>query len=187
MHEMKTRGRRLGLLAVLAASAVAAGACSRAGASPTVSDTTGGNSGSGAAGRSSVSIVSPPPSPGGGATAAVNGIYRWTISKDQGLAQSPRPDDIAEYPLLITVTLKGSNSGTFAVAVVGSSSELRYGDSGTYTVTGNRMTFQGLNGPPVTFTFSADPAGNLTVSAVEGTDTPEDARIWMVVPWTKIQ
>jgi hypothetical protein len=61
-----------------------------------------------------------------------------------------------------------------------------YGDNGTYIVQGDQITFRGSTPPPLTFTFSADAKGNLTLSPVQPMSV-DDAYIWATELWTKIQ
>jgi hypothetical protein len=179
MHEMKTRGR-VSLIAVVAAAALAITACSPSAAVPNVSDTASGGLSSGAAGGSAVPIVSP--SVVNAAMSALNGTYRWTMTKEDALAYAPAEDTtpaaLAQLPRVGTRILE---DGMW----VGDPG-FQFGDSGTYTVEGNRVTFRSVDGSLKTFTFSVDAKGDLTVTPVQPMSA-EDAYIWSTEVWTKIK
>jgi TRAP-type C4-dicarboxylate transport system substrate-binding protein len=106
----------------------------------------------------------------GSTPAKLDGIYRYTITK-QDLIEAGDPED----PGTFTVTLEG---GKFSHHGTGG------GFSGTYTVENNRITFKG--GDAVnTFTFSLDDDGDLHLKPVPPMD-PGDAFMFSVHPWTRI-
>lgn len=117
------------------------------------------------------------------AASALSGVYRWTLTKEDalahGLPQDKTPDALAQLPTVGTRILK---DGTW----VGDPG-LDRGDHGTYTVDGDRLAFRGSdNSRVLTFTFSADDKGDLTLTPVLPMNL-EDAFIWSTEPWTKIQ
>jgi TRAP-type C4-dicarboxylate transport system substrate-binding protein len=110
----------------------------------------------------------------GTAPAYLNGVYRWTITKQQA-ATAGSPDD-PDFPATTTFWLKdgsyrGSGDGT---------------DHGTYWVTGNRITFHALvYHTTETFTFRRSTNGDLSLTPVLPMDHG-DAVLMSTVPWTKI-
>jgi hypothetical protein len=176
MHEMKTR-RRVSLIAVVAAAALAITACSPSTAVPKVIDTA-----SGISSLSGSPALATSPVPSAAAPSTLNGTYRWTMTKEHALAYAPPEDTtpaaIAQLPRVGTRILK---DGTW----VGDPG-YENGDNGTYIVQGNQITFRGSTPPPLTFTFSADAKGNLTLSPVQPMSA-DDAYIWATELWTKIQ
>lgn len=176
MHEMKTRGR-VSLTAVVVAAALAITACSPGAAVPKVNDT--------AAGSSSLSgspALATSPVPSAAAPSALNGTYRWTMTKEHALAYAP-PEDrtpaaLAQLPRVGTRILK---DGTW----VGDPG-LRKRRQRDLHRPGKPDDVPGIDPPPLTFTFSADAKGNLTLSPVQPMGA-DDAYVWATELWTKIQ
>lgn len=112
----------------------------------------------------------------GSAPARLNGIYRYTITKEDVIEFGM--GDPADYPTTNTVTLDG---GEFSVRGP-------YGGfSGTYTVEESRISFHVPEYDVTnTFTFSIDDDGNLHMKAVPPMD-PGDAFEFTVHPWTRIR
>ena len=111
----------------------------------------------------------------GSAPAYLNGIYRYTITKQDVIKHDM--GDPADYPTTNTVTLDG---GEFSIRGP------RGGFSGTYTVEDDKITFEvpeyeARN----TWTFSVDDDGDLHLTPVQPMD-PGDAFEFSVHPWTRI-
>ena len=112
----------------------------------------------------------------GSAPAYLNGTYRWTITKED--VRKHDMGDPAEAPITNTVTLDGEK---FTV------SSARGGFSGTYSVDGDRITFDVPEYRVAnTFTFSVDDDGNLHLTPGPLVD-PGDAFVFSIHPWTKIR
>jgi TRAP-type C4-dicarboxylate transport system substrate-binding protein len=109
----------------------------------------------------------------GTAPAGLNGTYRYLLTKEDALkVEDPEPD---EFPHVTTVRLRDGkvDGGCF-------------GQGATYSVTGDRITFDTPEyGYSTTFTFSADGAGNLHLTPVPPTDKG-DAFECSYKAWTKI-
>ena len=182
---MKARGRR-GLIAAVALTAVIAIGCSPSAAGPSASSNPDGSGVTAPASQSALASPSemsiPSPSAVDAATSALNGTYRWTMTKEDALAYAPpedrTPEALATLPRVGTRILK---DGTW----VGDPGSVN-GDNGTYAVDGNRVAFRSVGGDLYTFTYTADAKGDLTLVPVQPI-RPEDAYIWSTEPWTKIQ
>jgi TRAP-type C4-dicarboxylate transport system substrate-binding protein len=112
----------------------------------------------------------------GSAPAHLNGIYRYTITKQDVIKHDM--GDPADYPTTNTVTLEG---GEFSIRGP------RGGFSGTYTVEDDKITFEVPEYEVAnTFTFSIDDDGNLHLKPVQPMD-PGDAFEFSVHPWTRIR
>jgi TRAP-type C4-dicarboxylate transport system substrate-binding protein len=113
-----------------------------------------------------------PAASAGTVPADLNGVYRWTITKQDAIAAGAGDDP--DYPTTITVSLK---DGSFRA-----SGGLR----ATYSVTGDRITFDIPEfGYSLTFTLSVDGKGNLHLTPVQPMDHG-DAVLWSTKPWIKI-
>jgi TRAP-type C4-dicarboxylate transport system substrate-binding protein len=104
----------------------------------------------------------------------LNGVYRWTITKQEAATAGAADDP--DYPATTTFWLKdgtyrGSGDGT---------------NHGTYWVTGNRITFHALvYHTTETFTFKRSTSGDLSLTPVLPMNTG-DAVLMSTMPWTKI-
>jgi TRAP-type transport system periplasmic protein len=113
-----------------------------------------------------------PAASAGTVPADLNGVYRYTITKNDAIAAGAGDDP--EYPATNTVWLQ---DGSFRA-----SGGLR----ATYSVTGDRITFDIPDfGYSLTFTFSVDGKGNLHLTPVQPMDHG-DAVLWSTKPWIKI-
>jgi TRAP-type C4-dicarboxylate transport system substrate-binding protein len=102
----------------------------------------------------------------------LNGVYRYTITKEDAIAAGAGDDP--DYPMTNTVWLE---DGNFRAAG---------GLRGTYLVDGDRISFKWVDFATVnTFTFTRDPKGNLTLTPVPPMDKG-DAVLWSTKPWIKI-
>jgi TRAP-type C4-dicarboxylate transport system substrate-binding protein len=102
----------------------------------------------------------------------LNGVYRYTITKKDAIAAGAGDDP--DYPATNTVWLK---DGSFRAAG---------GLRGTYSVTGDRITFDVPDfGYSLAFTLSVDGKGNLHLTPVQPMDHG-DAVLWSTKPWIKI-
>jgi TRAP-type C4-dicarboxylate transport system substrate-binding protein len=110
------------------------------------------------------------------APAFLNGVYRWTITKEDVIKHDM--GDPADYPSTNTATLDG---GEFTVRGT-------YGGfSGTYTVEEDRISFHVPEWDlTTTFSFTIDDDGNLHLEPVPPID-PGDAFEFSVHPWTRIR
>ena len=155
--------RLLILLAGTALVVLAAAACGGSGSTP-ASDT---------------SAVLPE-----GVASDLNGIYRWTITKEDALAsetEDKSPEHLAEFPCVFTMTLE---DGTWKLThtEVGQPYTDSPGDS--YSIQGDRISFD-WEDSILTFTFSVDDEGTLEVRPVEPMDAG-DQFVWATHPWIKI-
>ena len=103
---------------------------------------------------------------------SLNGVYRFSISTEEATAAGAGDDP--DYPTTVTVTLE---DGIFIN---------EHNDRGTYGVDGDRIWFTWSEDvTPLTFTFTRDEDGNLTLETVEPMD-PGDRILWTTKTWTKI-
>jgi TRAP-type C4-dicarboxylate transport system substrate-binding protein len=116
----------------------------------------------------------------GSAPAYLNGIYRYTITKEDVIEHDM--GDPADYPSTNTVTL---DDGRFSLRGVG---PLGHGGfSGNYTVEKNRITFEVPEyGETTIWTFFVDDHGDLHLTPVLPMD-PGTAFEFSVHPWTRIR
>ncbi len=114
-----------------------------------------------------------PAASAGTVPADLNGVYRYTITKKDAIAAGAGDDP--DYPTTNTVWLE--DDGSFRA-----SGGLR----GTYSVTGDRITFDVPDfGYSLTFTLSVDGMGNLHLTPVQPMDHG-DAVLWSTKTWIKI-
>jgi TRAP-type transport system periplasmic protein len=110
------------------------------------------------------------------APAFLNGVYRWTITKEDVIKHDM--GDPADYPSTNTATLDGgeiSVRGTYG------------GWSGTYTVEEDRISFHVPEWDlTTTFSFTIDDDGNLHLEPGPSVD-PGDAFELSFHPWTRIR
>jgi TRAP-type C4-dicarboxylate transport system substrate-binding protein len=112
------------------------------------------------------------PASTGTVPADLNGVYRYTITKNDAIAAGAGDDP--DYPATNTVWLK---DGSFRATG---------GLRATYSVTGDRITFDIPEfGYSLTFTLSVDGKGNLHLTPVQPMDHG-DAVLWSTKPWIKI-
>jgi hypothetical protein len=104
--------------------------------------------------------------------ADLNGVYRYTITKQDAVAAGAGDDP--DYPATNTVWLKDG--------ALRASGGLR----GSYSVAGDRITFDVPEfGYSLTFTLAVDGKGNLHLTPVQPMDHG-DAVLWSTKPWIKI-
>lgn len=108
------------------------------------------------------------------AASRLNGVYRFTISKEEAVAAGAGDDP--DYPTTVTVTLE---DGTFIN---------EHGDGGTYEVDGDRITFIWSEHPdtPTTWKFTRNDDGDLELKPGEPEMDPGDVILMTTKPWTKI-
>jgi hypothetical protein len=117
---------------------------------------------------------SKPVSQTGAAPAYLNGVYRWTITREEAAAAGS-PND-PDYPATTTMWLK---DGQYRASGDGT-------NYGTYWVSGNRITFHAeVYDSTNTFAFTRDSNGDLHLEPVLPMDRG-DAVLMSAVPWTKI-
>jgi TRAP-type transport system periplasmic protein len=108
----------------------------------------------------------------GTAPAYLNGTYRYTLTtEDARRAGEPDP---SEYPRTNTWILK---DGHFDVTG---------GFTGSYSVEGNRITFEPVGDFTTTFTFTVDDDGNLNLDPVPPVDPGAAFETGSHTTWTKI-
>lgn len=120
----------------------------------------------------------------GTASSSLNGTYRWTITKQDALA-SPTEDKSAEhlatFPWILTATLR---DGTWTLSHTGGEVQTDTpGDS--YSVQGDRLTFDWTGVGILTFTYTRDEHGSLHLKPVPPMD-PGNVFVWTTHPWTKL-
>jgi TRAP-type C4-dicarboxylate transport system substrate-binding protein len=111
---------------------------------------------------------------GGAATASpyLNGTYRYTLTKEA--ARKAGEPDLSELPRTNTWILK---DGQF---------DATGGFTGSYSVEGNRITFEPIGDHANTFTFTVDDKGNLNLDPVHPTDPGAAFETGSHTIWTKI-
>jgi hypothetical protein len=118
-------------------------------------------------------VPAQPTESSGTATADLNGIYRWTITKEE--ARKGGEPDLENYPSVTTAILKD-----------GHMDKGPGGPGTTYSVAGDRITFDVPDfGYSLTFIFSVDGKGNLHLTPVPPMDKG-DQFVWSRKVWTKI-
>lgn len=100
----------------------------------------------------------------------LNGVYRFTITKEEAIAAGAGDDP--DYPTTVTLWLE---DGTFTNET---------GESGTYRVDGDSFYSQWSDFLLV-FTFTRDDQGNLTMEPVMPMD-PGNRVLWTTKTWIKI-
>jgi len=106
--------------------------------------------------------------------ADLNGVYRWTITKEEA-RKGGEPDWEEGFPMVATAILKD-----------GHMDKGPGGPGTTYSVAGDRITFDVPDfGYSLTFTFSVDGKGNLHLTPVPPMDKG-DQFVWSRKVWTKI-
>jgi hypothetical protein len=117
----------------------------------------------------------------------LDGIYRWTLSKEDARAsesESESPAHLATFPWIFTMTLKDgkwtlrhSEAGQASTDVT----------AAPYSVQGNRITFDWREeGQILIFTFSVEDEGDLHLQPVDPMNAG-DQFVWATHPWTKIE
>ena len=114
--------------------------------------------------------------------ATLNGTYRWTITRDDALANGTpeviRPENLATLPLIFTVTL---DDGTCQL-----DADDGYSDTCTYVVDGDRMVVDWASGVgPFEYTFTQADDGTLQFRPA-GPMPDGDAFVGTTKPWEKI-
>ncbi|HET6713345.1 MAG TPA: TRAP transporter substrate-binding protein DctP [Actinomycetota bacterium] len=109
------------------------------------------------------------------AASSLNGVYRFSISKEEATAAGAGDDP--DYPTTQTVWLE---DGDWTMEGPEGS------NGGTYVVNGDEISFETPSYDVInTFTFTRDEEGNLTLEAVEPMD-PGDRILMTTKTWTKI-
>ena len=110
------------------------------------------------------------------AASSLNGVYRFSISKEEAIAAGAGDDP--DYPTTQTIWLEDGNW-----TMEGPEGR---NPGGPYVVNGDEISFESpLDDVINTFTFTRDEAGNLTLEAVEPMD-PGDRILMTTKTWTKI-
>jgi TRAP-type C4-dicarboxylate transport system substrate-binding protein len=119
----------------------------------------------------------------GTAPADLNGIYRWTITKDDVIAsktEDKSPEDLATFPWIFTMTL---DDGKWTLSHREAGQPYTDG-ADTYTLKGDRLSFT-WDRNVLTFTVAVDGKGNLHLRPVQPMNAG-DQFVWATHPWTKI-
>lgn len=120
----------------------------------------------------------------GTASSRLNGTYRWTITKQDALAsptEDKSPEHLAAFPWILTATLK---DGTWTLSHTGGEVQIDTpGDS--YSVQGDRITFDWTGVGILTFTYTLDEHGNLHLKPVPPM-APGNVFVWTTHPWTRL-
>jgi TRAP-type C4-dicarboxylate transport system substrate-binding protein len=106
------------------------------------------------------------------APSRLNGTYRYVLTKED--ARKAGEPDLSQLPRTNTWTLK---DGQF---------DATGGFNGSYSVDGNRITFEPVGDYATTFTFTVDDAGNLDLDPVPPVDPGAAFEIGSHTVWTKI-
>ena len=102
----------------------------------------------------------------------LNGTYRYTLTKEA--ARNAGETDLSVLPRTNTWILK---DGQF---------DATGGFTGSYSVEGNRITFEPIGDHPNTFTFTVDDEGNLNLDPLPPVDPGAAFEIGSHTTWTKI-
>ena len=106
---------------------------------------------------------------------SLNGTYRYVLTRADARREVPDAQDLDSYPHVETWTLKDGRYSNPS------------GLSGTYSVDGNRITFDVPDfGYALSFTFTVDEAGNLRLRPVPPMDRG-DRFVWSYKVWKKIR
>jgi len=113
----------------------------------------------------------------------LNGIYRWTITKQDVVAsktEDKSPEHLATFPWMFTMTL---DDGKWTLSHREAGQPYTDG-ADTYTLKGDQLAFT-WDGNVLTFTVSVDGKGNLHLRPVQPMDAGNQF-VWATHPWTKI-
>jgi TRAP-type transport system periplasmic protein len=115
------------------------------------------------------------------ATAALNGTYRWTITKEDalahGLPEDKTPEVLATFPVIVTVSL---DDGIWTMPDECDT------DDCTFVVDGDRIVFDWpRNGAVLEFTFTKDADGTLHLQPAVPMNSG-DVFVWSTKAWEKI-
>ncbi len=119
-----------------------------------------------------------------GATAALNGIYRLTVSKEDALAddsESHSAAHLATLPWLFTMKMQ---DGTWSLSHTEHGELWTDAENETFALEGDRISFA-WHSSQLTFRFSTDEAGNLHLEPVEPMNAG-DQFVWATHDWRKI-
>jgi TRAP-type transport system periplasmic protein len=117
------------------------------------------------------------------APADLNGIYRWTITKEDVVAsktEDKSPEHLATFPWIFTMTL---DDGKWTLSHREAGQPYTDG-ADTYTLKGDRLSFT-WDGNVLIFTVAVDGKGNLHLRPVQPMNAG-DQFVWTTHPWTKI-
>jgi hypothetical protein len=116
----------------------------------------------------------------------LNGIYRWTITREDALAsetEGKSPEHLATFPWVFTMTLE---DGTWKLTHTEAGQPYTDSPGDSYSIQGDRISFDwGAEGTIITFTISAHEDGDLDLRPVEPMGAGEQF-VWATHPWTKI-
>ena len=130
-------------------------------------------------------------------TTALDGTYRWTITKDDALAppsdrfpgvtfSGPKPEEIPTFPWIFTMTMNNGNwiLEQTSQGADGKATHDPDGGHGTYTVTGDHVVFLEAT-ERFDYKFTVDPNGTLHLEP-QPPISPGPAWVFATNSWTKI-
>lgn len=116
----------------------------------------------------------------------LNGIYRWTLTKEDARAsesENTSPAHLDTFPWIFTMTLK---DGKWALRHTEAGQTSTDVTADPYSVRGNRISFDWREeGAILIFTFSVENEGDLHLQPVDPMNAG-DQFVWATHPWTKI-
>jgi hypothetical protein len=116
------------------------------------------------------------------AATAFDGVYEWTLTKEDALAHGTSgdktPESLATYPWKFTITMAAGTCTLHGEFATGAPEN----DSGTYDVVGNRINFH-WSGTTESFTITNDPDGTLHLAAIPPMEAG-DEYVHTTKPWT---
>lgn len=116
----------------------------------------------------------------------LDGIYRWTLTKEDALAsesEGESPAHLATFPWIFTMTLK---NGKWTLRHTEAGQAYTDVTADPYSVQGKRISFDWREvGQILIFTFSVEDGGDLYLQPVDPMNAG-DQFVWATHPWTKI-
>lgn len=114
---------------------------------------------------------------------ALAGEYQWTLTRKDALTYGTdgdkEPGELeANYPTTFTIKLK---DGRWTQSQTAPDSGI---DTGTYEVSGDRIVFDWDTGPKISFTYSANSQGDLTLQPIQPMEAG-DAFVWSTKSWVR--
>ena len=134
---------------------------------------------------SATETTTPSDEPADPAVAALNGTYRWTITRadalDHGITADKEPN-LATFPLVFTMTMKDS---TWRRTHRDRHRTWPDGD-GSYTIDGDQITFEWPSeGHSQTYTYAVEADGSLNL-VPEPPINPSDVFLWSTHAWERV-
>jgi TRAP-type transport system periplasmic protein len=107
--------------------------------------------------------------------------YRWTLTRNDALKYGTDDDKAAaatDYPITFTTKLE---DGHWTQSQSASDAGI---ETGTYQVTGDRILFDWDTGPKLSFTYTANGHGDLTLKPIQPMEAG-DAFVWSTKKWVR--